>query len=88
MSFSAIRFAGRTIPRLRRLFGVKAFSKSISALDPDFEVVDSVVQVGDDLLDLCSAFGGDLGDNLAHYAASAEFNAVIFVFHADYISRR
>jgi hypothetical protein len=36
---------------------------------------------------LCSAVGGNFGNNLAHHAASAEFNPVIFDFHAGYVSR-
>jgi hypothetical protein len=34
------------------------------------------------------AVGGYLGGNLAHDAGSPEFNAVIFDFHAGYISRQ
>ena len=54
----------------------------------DLEVVGAVVEVGDDLLDLGGAIGVDFGLNSTHYAGSAELNAVVFVFHADYISRR
>ena len=53
----------------------------------DLEVVGPVVLVRDNLLNLGSAVGGDLGGNLAHNAASAEFGPVIFDFHASYISR-
>jgi hypothetical protein len=37
---------------------------------------------------LGGAIGVDFGLNSTHYAGSAELNAVVFVFHADYISRR
>ena len=37
----------------------------------DLEVVGAVVEVGDDLLDLCNAVGGNFGSNLPHHAASA-----------------
>jgi len=47
----------------------------------DLEVVGPVVLVRDNLLNLGSAVGGDLGGNLAHYAGSPELNAVKFDFH-------
>jgi hypothetical protein len=54
----------------------------------DLQVVNSVVEVRNDLFNLCGAVGGDLGGNLGHHAGSPELNAIIFDFHADYISRR
>jgi hypothetical protein len=54
----------------------------------DLEVVGTVVEVGDNLFDLCGAVGGELGGNLAHDAGSPELNTIIFNFHAGYISRR
>jgi hypothetical protein len=36
---------------------------------------------------LCGAVSPNFGLDLAHHAASAEFNHVIFDFHAGYISR-
>jgi len=47
----------------------------------DLEVVGTVVLVRDNLLNLGSAVGGDLGGNLAHYAGSPELNAIIFDSH-------